>query len=136
MRKIKHVVKSPRVPRTRNAGTLTEAAFWALIRSALREKSRWWKPIALAKKLAKRPYVGDNKRRKIAYECNHCKKLFAEENIAVDHIIPAGTLKCFEDLPEFVRKLFCEVDGLQVLCDECHNIKTKEERNGNNTEDS
>ena len=28
-------VRKPRVPRTRNAGTMTEAAFWSMIRSAL-----------------------------------------------------------------------------------------------------
>ena len=130
MRKIKHVVKNPRVARTRNAGTMTESAFWSLIRSTLREKSRWWKPIAQAKRLAKRSYVGDNKRRKVAYECNYCKKLFSEKEIAVDHITQAGTLKCYEDLGEFVRKLFCEVEGLQVLCNDCHDKKTKEERDG------
>ena len=44
-------VKKPRVPRTRNNETMTEAAFWSWIRSALRQKSRWWKPIAEAKKM-------------------------------------------------------------------------------------
>ena len=30
---------------------MTEAAFWSMIRSALRQKSRWWKPIAECKNL-------------------------------------------------------------------------------------
>jgi len=128
MRKIKHVVKNPRVIRTRNSGTMTESAFWSLIRSALRGKNRWWKPIAQAKRLAKRTYVGDNKRRKVAYQCNHCKQLFPEKEIAVDHIIPAGTLRCYDDLPGFVRRLFCEIDNLQVLCNNCHTKKTANER--------
>ena len=54
-------VKKPRVPRTRNAGTMTEAGFWSMIRSALRQKSRWWKPIAECKKLARRKSKSKNK---------------------------------------------------------------------------
>ena len=45
-----------RVEKNRNNGTLSEAGFWSLIRSTLRNASRWWKPIAEAKKLAKRAY--------------------------------------------------------------------------------
>lgn len=112
----------------RNAGTLTESAFWSFIRSALRQKSRWWKPIALAKQRAKRVYKGPNKRQKFEYQCNICKNCFPEKDINVDHIIPAGTLSCKEDLPGFVERLFCEVEGLQVLCSDCHNIKTKNEK--------
>jgi hypothetical protein len=51
-------------PKTRNAGTMTDAAFWGFIRSALRQKSRWWKPIGEAKAKAKRSYKGPLKRQK------------------------------------------------------------------------
>lgn len=117
-----------KVPKTRNNGTLTESAFWAFIRSALRNKSRYWKPITQTKMNARRPYSGPNKRQKFEYQCNHCKKWFAEKVINVDHIIPAGTLTCANDLPGFVERLFCETDNLQVLCESCHNIKTQKER--------
>lgn len=110
-------------------GTLTESAFWSFIRSALRQKSRWWKPISLAKSLAKRPYKGPLKRQKFEYQCNCCKKWFPDKEVSVDHIVPAGSLMCAADLPGFVERLFCEVDGLQVLCSECHNIKTQKEKN-------
>ena len=43
--------------------------------------------------------------------------------------MPAGTLTCGGDLPGFVERLFCEVDNLQVLCESCHDAKTKAERN-------
>jgi len=115
-------------PKTRNSGTLTESAFWSFIRSALRQKSRWWKPVSECKQKAKRVYKGINKRQKFEYQCNHCKNWHAEKNINVDHIIPAGTLTCANDLPGFVERLFCEVDNMQCLCTECHNIKTKNER--------
>lgn len=117
-----------RVPRTRNAGTMTESAFWGMLRSALRQKSRWWKPIEEAKKLARRTYKGPNKRQRWEYQCAECKEWFKDKEVNVDHIIPAGSLKCYEDLAEFVRKLFCEVKDLQVLCTTCHNKKTQDER--------
>jgi 5-methylcytosine-specific restriction endonuclease McrA len=115
-------------PKTRNSGTLTESAFWSFIRSALRQKSRWWKPVSECKQKVKRAYKGTNKRQKFEYQCNHCKNWYAEKNINVDHIIPAGTLTCANDLPGFVERLFCEVDNMQCLCTECHNIKTQNER--------
>jgi 5-methylcytosine-specific restriction endonuclease McrA len=115
-------------PKTRNAGTMTDAAFWSFIRSALRQKSRWWKPISEAKAKAKRVYKGPLKRQKFEYQCAECKGWFPDKKVNVDHIIPAGTLRCADDLPAFVERLFCEVDNLQVLCQGCHDIKTKEEK--------
>ena len=118
----------PKVVKTRNAGTMTESAFWSFIRSGLRQKSRWWKPITECKLKAKRTYKGPNKRQKFEYQCNTCKQWFAEKHINVDHMVPAGSLNCAEDLPGFVERLFCEQENLQVLCENCHNIKTKLEK--------
>jgi 5-methylcytosine-specific restriction endonuclease McrA len=120
--------KKQLVPRTHNAGTMTESAFWSFIRSALRQKSRWWKPISIAKQKAKRAYKGKNKRQKFEYKCAGCGNYFPDKEVNVDHIIPAGKLNSYGDLPEFVRKLFCEEDNLQVLCKKCHDIKTKQDK--------
>ena len=125
--------KKIRVPRTRNNQTMTESAFWSWIRSALRQKSRWWKPAAEAKLRARRPYRGKNKRQKWEYECAECTQYFKSKDVNVDHKTPAGSLKCYEDLPGFVERLFCEVDGLQVLCTKCHDIKTADERKTDET---
>jgi 5-methylcytosine-specific restriction endonuclease McrA len=121
-------VKKSRVAKTRNSGTMTESAFWSFIRSALRNKSRWWKPITECKQKARRPYTGPNKRLKYEYQCNQCKGWYPEKQINVDHIIPAGTLTCSSDLPGFIERLFCEQENLQVLCTGCHDKKTKHER--------
>lgn len=126
----KTTTKKPRPLKVRNGGTLTESGFWSFIRSALRQKSRWWKPISQAKANVKRPYKGPLKRQKFEYQCNQCKKWYADKNVNVDHKIPAGSLNCAEDLPGFVERLFCEVEHLQVLCTQCHNIKTQKEKNG------
>ena len=117
-----------KVIKTRNAGTMSESAFWGFIRSALRQKSRWWKPITQCKQNAKRLYKGSNKRQKFEYQCNKCKKWFPDKQINVDHVTPAGELNKADDLPGFVERLFCEVKGLQCLCTNCHNEKTKQEK--------
>jgi 5-methylcytosine-specific restriction endonuclease McrA len=124
----KKVTRKTQTPKTRNAGTMTESAFWSFIRSALRQKSRWWKPIAQAKAKAKRAYTGPLKRQKFEYQCAECLNWFPDKKINVDHRIPAGTLRCADDLPGFIERLFCEVDNLQVLCQGCHNIKTQNEK--------
>jgi 5-methylcytosine-specific restriction endonuclease McrA len=107
---------------------MSEAAFWSFIRSALRQKSRWWKPISVCKLNARRDYKGINKRQKYEYQCKKCKKWHPEKQINVDHIIPAGSLNCAQDLPLFVERLFCEQDNLQCLCTDCHNKKTLKEK--------
>jgi hypothetical protein len=124
----KKSIRKPRVPRTRNAGTMTESMFWSMIRSALRQKSRWWKPIGECKKLARRVYKGKNKRQKWEYLCNKCKQWYKSDQVNVDHIEPAGSLNCSNDLPSFVDTLFCEQDNLQVLCKTCHDQKTQLEK--------
>lgn len=128
MVKKRRTSRKPKVVRTRNAGTMTESAFWSFIRSALRQKSRWWKPITQCKLKARRPYKGPNKRQKFEYQCNNCKEWFPDKRVNVDHITPAGTLRSAADLPGFVERLFCEIDGLQVLCSKCHDEKTKKEK--------
>jgi len=117
-----------KVEKPRNSGTMTESAFWSFIRSALRQKSRWWKPITECKKKAKRVYKGSNKRQKFEYKCNVCKNHFSDKETQVDHIIPVGTLKSGKDLELFVENLFCEINNLQVICTTCHNKKTQSEK--------
>lgn len=124
----KKVTRRTATPKTRNAGTMTESAFWSFIRSTLRQKSRWWKPITQCKLESRRPYKGPLKRQKFEYQCNSCKQWFPEKKINVDHIIGAGSLNCGADLPGFVERLFCEQDNLQVLCEVCHNEKTQLEK--------
>lgn len=112
--------KREKVPRARASGTMTESAFWSWIRSALRQKSRWWKPISDVKKAARKAYEGKNKRQKYEYQCAKCKEWFPDKQVEVDHIVPAGSLKSSDDLKGFVERLFCEAEGLQVLCKDCH----------------
>lgn len=106
----------------------SQAKFFGFLRSGIRAKAMRWPPIYECLNKAKRNYVGENKRQKFEYLCNVCKQYHAKKVITVDHIIPAGSLQSFEDLPGFVERLFCGVEGLQTICDTCHGLKTAQER--------
>lgn len=110
---------------------MTESAFWSMIRSTLRQKSRWWKPIYEAKLAVRRPYKGKNKRQKWEYKCDICKKWWPDKGIHVDHITQVGSLLNGDDLKGFVERLFCETEGLRVLCKGCHKEVTKKQRDAN-----
>ena len=121
------MVRRSTVARTRAGETWTEARFWTFIRSNLRMMSRKWPPIVShVWKEARRPYKGRNRRRKWEYRCAMCKRWFPREACQVDHIVACGRLKSWDDVPEFLSRLLCEVDGLRVLCrDNCHHQRTQ-----------
>lgn len=104
--------------------TLTEAAFFQMIRSTLRRKSMQWKPIQEALKSARRANESENNRLKWEYQCESCKNWHPQKNVQVDHITEVGPLTSFDHLPSFVRNLFCEIDQLRVVCKTCHDKKT------------
>jgi len=116
------------VAKTRAGDTWTESRYFGFIRSALRSAFRKYPVKYQVKAEASRPYVGEDKRRKKEYQCNVCEGWFADKEVAVDHIVPCGSLKTYEDLPRFVSTLFCERENLQIICNTCHQIKTNEER--------
>lgn len=121
--------KTNRVPRTRAGNEWTEAAFWGFIRSALRQASRRWPPIARhALEASKRESQSDNKRLKWEYWCSACDEWFPRKSVIVEHIEPCGTLKSWEDLSPFAERLFVEADGLTIHCKGCADAKTKAER--------
>lgn len=114
---------------TRNAGTMSEAQYFAKIRSALRSAFRFWKPMTIALEKASRPYKGANKLQKKEYQCNHCKCWFKRKEVEIDHVIPCGSLRTFEDIASFIERLTTEnIDNFQVLCKPCHLIKTKQDK--------
>jgi 5-methylcytosine-specific restriction endonuclease McrA len=120
----------PSGPRTRCNGLWTEARFTTFVKNALRQASRKWAPNQTIKKKA-------NVARGV-YECAECKRHVPltvriganrKNNIFIDHINPiVDPNKGFEGFDKFVENLFCEEDNLQVLCGECHDIKSLAER--------
>ncbi len=123
--------KKPKAPLTRCSGTMTESAFLAWVRSALRSKSLRWPPRNEAIQRARRAYKGPNKRQLWEHECAICKQWFNAKQICVDHYPkPAGSILSVSDISEFVNNLYCEVSNLRVLCVPCHEVHTLAEKNG------
>lgn len=90
---------------------------------------------------ARIPYVGENKRRKWSYICGICKEHVPESirkdgksvrNVFIDHIDPiCEPSKSYYDytLDELLDRINCDPSNLQVVCKQCHDIKSKKERN-------
>jgi len=112
----------------------TTARFWSFIRSSLRAKMRSWPPKVECKKKSRHKYVGSNKRQKWEYECCVCHGMFMDKDVEANHIIPAGTLKCFDDLPAFVENLFCAEDGFEIVCKPCHKLITAQQKEAKKNE--
>lgn len=97
---------------------MTESGYWAFIRSGLRSKSTRWPPRFHILNKNRRRATG--KRYRYEHQCEMCQEWFKQADVEVDHIVPVGSLKSYEDLPGFVERLFCEEDGFRVLCKPCH----------------
>lgn len=108
---------------------MTEAQFWSFLRSNIRLISRKWAPRKQVLIAARRPNESDNARLKWEYQCAACRSWFPGSQVEVDHIVPCGTLKSFEDLRGFAERLFVEPEGMEVLCESCHQTKTNQTRN-------
>lgn len=103
------------------------AKFWSFVRSALRAAWSRWPPKYKVLNAAKSAYSGPNKKQKYQFKCAMCKGQFLAKEVSVDHIVPAGQLRDYSDLPEFVSRLFVAEDMLRVLCNECHRVVTKQQ---------
>ena len=123
------------MPRTggdknRAGGRWTDARFNSFIKSLLRAGSKRWAPISDTLKEART--------RRGFYRCNGCGeevpatlKVGARriKNVVVDHIDPIiDPNEGFVSWDQTIERMFCEKEGLQVLCHACHEIKTKQER--------
>lgn len=119
--------KTNRVERTRAGKQWTEAQFWQFIRSGLRKLSVRWPPANEALKKSRRQYIGENKRMKWEYQCNICKQWYPQRQVLKDHIIPCGSCRSYQEVASFVKNLLVEIDGYQIVCEQCHQIKTNQE---------
>ena len=62
------------------------------------------------------------------YKCANCEGLFGNKETKLDHIEPVVSItQQGIDYEAFIKRLLCPASGLQVLCRECHDIKTKGE---------
>lgn len=116
--------------KTRNGNTWTEARFRSFIRSQLRAATMRWGPISACLKEARTD--------RGFYLCAGCKQIVPAtvkvggrrtKNVHVDHIIPIiDPAVGFVSYDELIERMFSEAPNLQVLCTECHDIKTNDEK--------
>lgn len=116
--------------KTRCNGNWTEARFKSFITSILRSGSRKWAPKSTVKKKA---WVKRGR-----YKCASCNKTVGVtkvingkrvQNVFVDHIEPVVDPSVgFTSWDDYINRLFCEEDNLQVLCKACHDKKSYKEK--------
>lgn len=122
-----------RVDKPHNNGQWSKARFNSFIKSTLRRATVRWGPIQTVKKKArvKRGW----------YFCAGCKTKVPSSlppdkkggkripNVFVDHINPIiDPSMGFVNWDIVISRMFCEEDGLQLLCKACHDKKTNDEK--------
>ena len=117
-------------------GEWTQAKFVAFVKSQLRNGSMKWPP--------KHKVLSEARKARGVYLCAGCGQLVPttiksekhsgrDKNIFVDHISPIVNPEIgFTSWDDFINNLYCDSTNLQVLCLQCHSMKSAEERRVSN----
>lgn len=66
-----------------------------------------------------------------AFRCAICNGMFSATKIEVDHIAGNSSLKTMDDVRSFIESMILVTfDDLQIVCHDCHDIKTHAEKQG------
>lgn len=116
----------------------TEAEFWSYLRGALR-RGLWEKsPIKLGfkNKACSPPPEGYTGRAKSGAECALTGEWINKSALEVDHCEGHVSLRCWEDVLDFICHLVPPRDSLQLVGKEAHKIKSYAERMGMTFQDA
>lgn len=105
-----------------------------LIRQALRGATLKWHIRNEVKQgartyLCEGEYKNGKPKKRVYYKCRRCNKSFKSNEVQVDHIESIGSFN--GDWNDYINRMFCDIANLQVLCKECHDKKTKDEKRVN-----
>jgi len=90
---------------------------------ALRKIWRWYPERKIALDLAK-VYISN----KELYTCAKCDKIFTRKQVHIDHLNPViSPITGFTSWDSYIQRLFVSHNHLQVLCKDCHQLKTQAE---------
>ena len=105
----------------------SQAAYFTWLRGSLR---RMWTrfPVANAWKTSQCRANRSGGRAKWIGDCSRCGKPFAKSHLQIDHIHPAGSINCEEDIGPFILRLLSTSDNFRLVCKPCHKIITSMER--------
>lgn len=109
----------------------TEGRIKSFIVSVLRSGARKWPPKyqTLADAYTETKTNSKSGRQAKHYRCNNCQDEFTSKDVQVDHILPVVDPKTgFTTWDDYIKRLYCTKDNLQVLCTACHKEKSKLER--------
>jgi hypothetical protein len=125
-------------------GSWTGSYFRGLVRGALRRIYFRWPGRKVALDRVRVETFGvtksgePTKRPAVWYRCETCgtlgKAQVAKGNpkgqvrVWVDHKDPVVPLDRYPDWNEYVNRLFCSPDNFEILCDDCHHMKSQAER--------
>lgn len=125
-------------------GSWTAAYFRGLVRGALRKIYFRWpgKKIAFDRVRVEVPGTTKSgkptKRPGVWYKCQQCGVLGKAQvgktnpkgykRMWCDHIEPVVPLDRYPDWREYIERLFCDPDNFEILCDDCHHVKSQAER--------
>lgn len=109
----------------------TDGRFRSFITSAIRSGFRRYpnKYLALKNAFLSRKKNKASGRIAAFYKCAKCKKGYTNKDVQVDHMSPVvDPAVGFVNWDDYIQRMYCPVENLQVLCKKCHAVKTKEER--------
>lgn len=108
----------------------TPARKHSFIVSVLRAGTRRWPPKYECLNEAKTKKKINKLTGRLAqhFKCAKCKKEFPASQVSVDHIRPVVGPEGFQSWDEYIENMFCEREGLQVLCVTDHKKKTLKEK--------
>lgn len=116
----------------KTANTFRTWLIWQLRRLSYR-----WPPRQAALRQAsvskadygKRPGEKVSKLVRNFYRCAICKRVFSRKGVSVDHIEPViSPQQGWQGWEDYIYRLFCKVDGFQIICSNDHDEKTAWER--------
>ncbi|QHJ80983.1 MAG: HNH nuclease [Caudoviricetes sp.] len=107
----------------------TPAQRFSFIKAALRAGTIRFPPRYEVLNAAKRGKQINQETGRVAehYQCAQCLGLFPAKLVVTDHIEPVVPVTGFTSWDDIVSRMFCDTDGLQVLCKPCHKLKTQAE---------
>lgn len=103
----------------------------AFIIAALRSATRKYPPKYETLNEAKTEKKINGKTGRLAqhFRCNGCSSDFPAKDVQVDHEVPVvDPTMGFTTWDNYINRLFCPKDNLQVLCTTCHKLKSANER--------
>lgn len=122
--------KLNKTPKPKKAIVWTEARKKSFVVSVLRSGTQRWPP---KYECLADAYVGQMVNKKTGrigkhYRCAMCGEVFPSSEVNVNHIEPVVSIENgFTTWDDFIERLFCVKELLNVLCKPCHDVLTKEE---------